>query len=324
MLGRKSKPDPCRWLSRAAAFRLFATHAGGTQSGRHIKPIHWYMASRLVLEGGFHPDDITPRPPFAVSRRGGIISFDPACGGYGEEIVLGGLKTKNVDVVVTKPKIGPVLGISCKGATKAFRNLTNRMEETIGECTNLHITYPAMVVGYFVLLRANRTVEDALDAPELDPDEEIVADQSDADAGIGEPPPANAVQIEPNDIAIRSSGEPVEEILRFHAALSEMTGRRGIRDEISRYESIGLALAEPRGEQAGSVFAKFPPTDSPLHSDRFFSALYQQYDERFVFGAPLLASRTRRQTWSSASPVFAAREGEFADWPLLDYAPRLS
>src|ERR1700680_4247703 len=99
------------------------------------------------------------------------ISFNPVAGGYGEEIVLGGLKTKNVDVVVTKPKIGPVLAISCKGATKAFRHLTNRMEETIGECTNLHITYPAMVVGYFVLLRANRTIEDALDAPELDPED---------------------------------------------------------------------------------------------------------------------------------------------------------
>ena len=37
--------------------------------------------------------------------------------------------------------------------------MTNRMEETIGECTNLHITYPALVLGYLVLLRANRIVE---------------------------------------------------------------------------------------------------------------------------------------------------------------------
>jgi hypothetical protein len=111
------------------------------------------MACRLVLEGGFHPDDVTPRPPFVVSRHG-LLSFDAEAAGSGEEIVLGGLKTKNVDVVVTKPKIGPVLAISCKGATKAFRNLTNRMEETIGECTNLHMTYPALVIGYFVLLRA--------------------------------------------------------------------------------------------------------------------------------------------------------------------------
>lgn len=43
----------------------------------------------LVLEGGFHPDDITPRPPFVVEtkkgRKGGrvrnILKFDPKAGG---------------------------------------------------------------------------------------------------------------------------------------------------------------------------------------------------------------------------------------------------
>ena len=38
--------------------------------------------------------------------------------------LLGGLKTKNVDVVVTKNGLGPVMAVSCKGATRAFRNLT--------------------------------------------------------------------------------------------------------------------------------------------------------------------------------------------------------
>ena len=83
-----------------------------------------------------------------------MLRYDPALGAGGERTVLGGLKTKNVDVVVTREGIGPVLAVSCKGVTGAFRNLTNRMEETIGECTNLHITYPALVLGYLVLLRA--------------------------------------------------------------------------------------------------------------------------------------------------------------------------
>ena len=317
MLGPRPKPDACDWLSSQEAFRRFAIHTGGTQSARHIKPLHWYIACRLVLEGGFHPDDITPRPPFDVTRQG-VISFTPASGGVGEEVVLGGLKTKNVDVVVTKPKIGPVLAISCKGATKAFRNLTNRMEETIGECTNLHITYPAMVVGYFVLLRANRTVEDALEAPDLDPDEEVAGD-------LEKPAPvlARTRQIERNDIAVRPSGRPVEEILRFHSALIELTGRRGIRDEISRYEAMSLVLIEPKGGRAGDIFDPFPPADSPLHSRRFFGSLYQQYDGRFVFGAPSLAARTRRRIWVPESPVFCPREGEFATWPQLDYLPRV-
>jgi hypothetical protein len=68
----------------------------------------------------------------------------------------------------TATRSGLVLAVSCKGVTKAFRNLTNRMEETIGECTNLHITYPAMVIGYFAILRANRTIQDVLEAPEVD------------------------------------------------------------------------------------------------------------------------------------------------------------
>ena len=57
--------------------------------------------------------------------------------------------------------LGPVVAVSCKGMTGAFRNLTNRMEETVGECTNLHIIYPALVLGYLFVVRANRaTVAD--------------------------------------------------------------------------------------------------------------------------------------------------------------------
>src|SRR5947199_10550922 len=99
----------CQWVNLQQALHHFATYSGPTQSQQHIKPLHWYMACRLVLEGGFHPDDITPRPPFDVGRRG-LISFNPNSGGSGEEVVLGGLKTKNVDVVVTKPKDRSVLG----------------------------------------------------------------------------------------------------------------------------------------------------------------------------------------------------------------------
>ena len=75
------------------------------------------------------------------------LVHDPGLGGTGERTVYGGLKTKNVDVVVTKEGIGPVLAVSCKGAIGAFRNLTNRMEEAVGDCTNLQIAYPPLVCG---------------------------------------------------------------------------------------------------------------------------------------------------------------------------------
>src|SRR5271166_514897 len=235
----------CQWISARDAFKSFATHPGGTQSSRHIKPLHWYIACRLVLEGGFHPRDITPRPPFDVTLRGrrAFLAYNPGSAGTGEQVVLGGLKTKSVDVVVTKPSIGPVIAVSCKGVTKAFRNLTNRMEETIGECTNLHITYPAMVLGYFALMRANRTLQDALEAPTLDPEEDAsLGEEPSAGSLVVEAPPRDESNIAANDIAILPTGAPVEGIIRFHAALKEMTSRRGVRNEISRYEAMALAL----------------------------------------------------------------------------------
>ena len=48
-------------LNRSAAFRHFAEFRGATQSQQHIKPLHAYEAARLVIEGGFPPDDLLPR-----------------------------------------------------------------------------------------------------------------------------------------------------------------------------------------------------------------------------------------------------------------------
>jgi hypothetical protein len=221
-----------------------------------------------------------------------------------ERTILGGLKTKDVDVVVTKEGIGPVMAVSCKGMTGAFRNLTNRMEETIGECTNLHITYPAMVFGYLFVIRANRAAE-------------IIAE-----LGTEERVPARTLAA--NDIAIQRGGEPVEAILRFHAALRELTGRRGIRNDGSRYEAVALALIETSGVETGEVLAGFPPHDSPLRLEQFFQTLYLRYEERYLYGAPELRAITQRLAWSPASPVFSPAESETGEFPALDYDPRLA
>lgn len=295
----------CQWINQASALAAFAEFTGKTQSASHIKPLHWYVACRLVVEGGFDPDDIVPRPPFRVQKRSGkapLLHVDPELGKGGERTILGGLKTKNVDVVVTREGIGPVLAVSCKGVTGAFRNLTNRMEETIGECTNLHITYPALVLGYLVLLRANRDVETALD------DGLEAAAQLDL-AGEG------SKTLKANDIAIEEGGDPVKSIVRFHNALRELVGRRGIRDDVSRYEAIGFGLVEMHGERRSSLFHSFPTTDSLLNLTGFFDTLYARYDERFVVSAPDLSRVTRRYSWDPASPGLQL-EG-------LDYEPRV-
>lgn len=292
----------CRWTTQAEALNAFADFTGKTQSASHIKPLHWHVACRLALEGGFDPDDITPRPPFRIERRPGrppMLQYDESRAGGGERTVLGGLKTKNVDVVVTREGIGPVLAVSCKGVTGAFRNLTNRMEETIGECTNLHITYPALVLGYLVLLRANRQAEALLEG---------VAEASEDETG--EP----GRELTANDIAMTQGGEPVASIMRFHNALRELVGRRGIRDDVSRYEAIGFGLVDMHAGSRGILLASYPTEDGALRLERFFDTLYLRYDERFVTSAPDLASKTRRLEWAFDSPAL--------HMPDLDYEAR--
>jgi hypothetical protein len=292
----------CEWWSLRSALAHFVTFTGSTQSQRHIKPLHWYVACRLVVEGGFDPDEIVPRPPFHVTRKAGRLALvhDPSLGGGGERTVYGGLKTKSVDVVVTKDGIGPVLAVSCKGAIGAFRNLTNRMEEAVGDCTNLHIAYPPLVCGYLFVMRANRAEEVGVnsDPAGLDPD------------GAGRP-------LAENDVAIRDDGQPVESVRRFHAALRELADRRGIRNDVSSYEAIAFALASTEPARAGAIIEEFPEPGGSLRFDRFFDSLYRQYDERFVYAAPDLRKVTARREWDAASPAF-----DGAGPTGLDYEPR--
>lgn len=146
-MARKKKPPPCKLVSLRDALKVFVRAESGHKGQEHIRPLHWYVACRLVLEGGFLPEEITPRPPFVAERRAGrrFLTHDPKAGGAGERTVLGGLKTKAIDVVVSKPNIGPCIAVSLKGTLNAFRNLTNRLEEAAGDCTNLHMVYPALV-----------------------------------------------------------------------------------------------------------------------------------------------------------------------------------
>ena len=299
---RERQPGRCEWIALADALKHFAVYEGRTQTQRHIKPIHWYVACRLVLEGGFHPNELKPRPPFDVTERRGahLLHFKPDRATGSEATVLGGLKTKNVDIVADKPGIGPVLAVSCKGMTGAFRNLTNRMEETIGECTNIHIRYPALVFGYLFLIRANR----------LPGTEESAAARQHEHS---------ALRFSVNDVAIAEDDRPVEAIIRFHAALRELAGRGGIRSDPSRYEAISLALVDMREGHTGDVLDSFPPFDSPLHLDGFFNTLYRRYDERNVISAPDLAARNRCLEWAPESPALRADAR-----PALDYEARIA
>jgi len=282
MAKEKNKPK-CQWLTLNDALSAFVLNASGHQGSEHIRPLHWYVACRLTVEGGFRPDEVSPRPPFEVQKKGKrwILTHSESYGGGEERTVLGGLKTKAIDVVVNKDGVGPVIAVSMKGTLNAFRNLTNRMEEAVGDCTNLHIAYPTLVYGFLHVLRANFE-EDGTPAP---------------------------------DVAICKTGIS-DGILRYHDVMTRLAGRNDVRDVTTKYEAVALALVNPRPANLGELIAEFPPRASPLDFKLFFDQLYQQYDQRFIYAAPGLKKVTRRLEWDPESPVLA-------DARVSEYMPRV-
>ena len=280
-----SSANPCRWVTLQEALTAFALRVEKTESQGHIRPLHWFVACRLVVEGGFLPEEITPRPPFEAKRgRGGwTLHYVPERGGTGEQTVLGGLKTKVIDVTVAKPGIGPCLAVSIKGTLKSFRNLTNRMEEAIGDCTNLHIAYPNLVYAFLHVLRGNQ------EGPVQPEEAAFLVAETDG-------------TIKTSDIAIRKDQTVAEGIQRYQASLSGLTGRSGIRNDLTRYESVGLGLVRPRPP---SIIKEWPPATSPLHFEQAFGRMYDEYDRRYVYAAPRLAGKTKRVEWRKDSPALA-------------------
>jgi hypothetical protein len=143
------------------------------------------------------------------------------------------------------------------------------MEEAVGDCTNLHLAYPALVYDFLHVLRANRQRR-----------------------GV----PAN-------DISLTPGGGVTEPIRRYHDILSRLADRSDVRAESTKYEAIAMALVSADAGTAGQIVTVFPEMDSPLQLKYFFGKLYRQYDERFVYAAPALESKTRRVTWDAESPI---------------------
>jgi hypothetical protein len=294
-------PGRCVWLPLHEALETFVRAASKTQGSEHIRSLHWYVASRLVVEGGFHPDCIIPRPPFMIEskkvakRLRLYLQHDPPRGGTGERTVLGGLKTKKVDVVVAINGIGPCIAISMKGTLNAFRNLTNRMEEAVGDCTNLHITYPGLVYAFLHVLRANQ------EGP-MPKHIQMEADER----GI----------IKRSDVGLRADGTVSDSIRRYHDALARLTDRRDLRNDLTRYEAVALMLASCGEVSLGELVKTYPTPESPLRFDLFFETIYRQYDHRFIYAASGLEPQTRRLEWHPDSPALKGMS--------MDYAARVS
>lgn len=283
----KRQADCPEWPTIEQALRAFAGCKEKTQSQKHIRPLHWYTACRLVIEGGFRPEYITPRPPFRVSRTpaGDVLEHDPSAAVPGEHTVFGGLKTKDVDVVVAIPGIGPVLAISMKGTLNAFRNLTNRMEEAAGDCTNIHMAYPGLVYAFWHVFRGNK--------------EGLAPDDTPATFELEDG------RFKPADIAVRADGSLSNHLVRYLMAMERLNGRPDMRDEPSSYEAIGITLVDTANGCSGAPLQEHPRASSRLRYEQMFDSLYRIYDLRFVYQAPALKDQTRRLVWMESSPALS-------------------
>jgi hypothetical protein len=157
--------------------------------------------------------------------------------------------------------MGPAVGISAKSTGNAFRNLTNRMEEALGDCANIHMMYPGFVFGFLHFIKF-ATPEEA-------------------------PPP---------DVSFDKDGRPLEKIVRYHDVLVSLAGRTTITDPAMRYESVGLIVYRCHGSQA-TVWPDYPPPESPVHYAQFFDRLYRIYDLRYAY--PDSSNKSRRKTWTT-------------------------
>ena len=249
--------------AQAGPHNLILTLGGGlkslcagvkTESAQHIKPIHAYCAARLVLEGGFPPEWVLPGQPLSSKRVTHAVydlGLERKSSSKSEQKVLGGIKYKRVDVTVVVPGLGPALGISGKSTGNAFRNLTNRMEEALGECTNVHLMYPGFVFGFLHLIRFNKVSEVA----------------------------------SPQDASFDDDNQPLPAIRRYHDVLLALAGRDTITDPGMRYEAVGL-LVYRCTKSGGELWNDYPPKDSPVHFANFFRRLYDLYDLRYGYPDP--------------------------------------
>jgi hypothetical protein len=236
-----------------------------TQSQEHIRPVHSYCAARLVLEGGFPPEWVLPAQPFSSKRiTNSLYELKPIPESpkISEHRVLGGIKYKDVDVTVVVPGLGPALGISGKSTGNAFRNLTNRMEEALGECTNVHLMYPGFVFGFLHLLRFSKESE------------------------------VESIQ----DASFDKRDMPLPAIRRYYEVLLALAGRNTITDPGMKYEAVGLLIyrCTPAGPK---IWNAYPPKDSPVHFSNFFRRLYDLYDVRFGYPDP--SGPNIRKVWRS-------------------------
>lgn len=275
------------------AIARFASSDPNDPPGERIRALQRYVACRLVIEGGFHPDRIRPRPPISVerNRRGALLHHNPDVAKPGCRTLFGGLTTRKVDVSVTVADIGPVLAVSLKGTHLGLDDVVEGLEGVAGRCVNLHLAYPALACGFWHVVSVN---DDGARRP------------------VRRGPTGG--QSVPDALNHRERGE----LNRYHDALRRLSERWDLRNDPSRYEACALTLVRCDSEpEQCAVDSRFPGPGSVLDFNRLFRRLYSVYDRRFVFSAPELRGWTEREVWCVESPLFSGTvSGTGGMWEL--------
>lgn len=250
---------------------------GSTQSQTHIKPLHRHFAMRRVIEGGFMPSEITPCPPFTYEgrKKEKLLLWNEAMGSNSERTLIGGVKPTHVDVVVTKPSLGPVMAFSFKATQGALRNLTNRIEMAVGASANIHLRYPSLVYGFYHVILANARTQIGL--------HKLVRDE--------------------NDVSVGKVGLIVSQVLRYLHAIEALSDRSSQWADPSGYEAIAVHMVESDPSIVGQSFAWTAEAQSRLNREQFLEKLLRIYDFRYPFMAESMPE-TRRVEWSPRSPLF--------------------
>lgn len=236
-----------------------------------------YLAPAVLSLGAW----VRPTPPLRANRVNNAVyelEYSEGARNKGERRVLGGIKYKNVDVTAAVNGLGPAIGVSTKSTGNAFRNLTNRMEEALGECTNVHLMYPGFVFGFLHLIKFSKESE----------------------AG------------KPQDASFDEDDKALPSITRYHEVLVALSGRSTITESVMRYESVGLPVYRCRGERA-EIWPGYPPPNSPVHFSRFFQRLYDLYDLRFAYPDPDGANI--RKEWQPQGPPIQHKFDENLAFP---------
>ncbi len=174
-----------------------------------------------------------------------------------------------------KKEIGSIDGISGKSTGNASRDLTNRMRDALRITANIHMMYPGFVFGFLHFIRLSK-----------------LADVR-----------------SPSDASFDAQGRQLDSIVRYHNALSALTGRRTITDPPMSYEAIGLVVYRCLNEKA-EIWPNYPAADSAVHYSKFFQRLYDIYDLRYAY--PDSSERNHRKLFKDCNSGALAVEVDAA------------